>query len=162
MWRYYAIATLVVVAIGSVLLAQRLSLGGFKVHADVKAPPPAAHGNANEGFVTTPQPFFDGQGGWVLSALPGCFTQLSAIEGPSQALVFHIPPARRRFAPGTRIANGNCTVLVRPHDVWVERGKDRLRVPPEARLYDAKDGLTLVYEHGGRTDVRVYVRSGER
>jgi hypothetical protein len=162
MWRYYAIATLIVVAIGSVLLAQRLSVSGFKVHADVKAPAPAAHGNANEGFVTTPEPFFNGQGGWVLSALPGCFTQLSAIEGPSQALTFHVPPARARIAPGTRITRGNCTVLVRAHDVWVYRGGDRLRIPPEARLFNAKEGLTLVYDHAGRTDVRVYVPTGER
>jgi hypothetical protein len=160
MWRYYAIATLIVIAIGSVLLAQRLSMSGFKVHADVKAPPPAAHGNANEGFVTTPQPFFSGQGSWVLSALPGCFTQVSAIEGPSQAVFFHVPPARERVAPGTRITSGNCALLVRAHDVWVYRGGDRLRIPPEARLYEAKEGLTLVYEHAGRSDVRVYERSG--
>jgi hypothetical protein len=162
MLRYYAVATLVVVAVGSVLLAQRLSLSGFTVHADVKASPPAAHGNANTGFVTTPQPFFSGQGNWVLSALPGCFTQLSAIEGPSQALTFHVPPARERIAPGTRIASGNCTLLVRADDIWVYRGKDRLRVPPEAHLFDAKDGLTLVYDHAGRTDVRVYARAAER
>ena len=159
MWRYYLIATLIVVAIGSALFAHRLATNGWKMHADVKVPPPPAHGNANEGFVTTPEPFFNGQGGWVLSALPGCFTQLSSIEGPSQALVFHVPPARERIAPGARLSSGNCTVLVREHDVWVYRGKDRLRVPPEARLYDAKAGLTLVYERRGHTEVRVYQRA---
>ena len=138
MVRYYAIAAVIVIAIGSVLFAQRFSIGGFKVHADVKAPPPAAHGNANEGFVTTPEPFFDGQGGWVLSALPGCFTQLSSIEGPSQALVFHVPPARERIAPGTRVRNGNCTVLVRPHDVWVERGSNWYIVAAQDTLLSTK------------------------
>ena len=162
MWRYYLIATLIVVAVGSALFARQLSLRDVKLHAQTKGTPPPAHGNANEGFVATPEPYFSGQGGWVLSALPACFEQLSSIEGPSQALVFHIPPARERIAPGTRIARGNCTVLVRAHDIWVYRGNDRLRVPPEARLFDAQDGLTLVYEHAGRTDVRVYRRSGAR
>ena len=162
MWRYYVLATMVVVAIGSALLAQRLSVSGLRVHAESTGTPSPASGNANDGFVTTPEPFFNGQGGWVLSALPGCFTQLSAIEGPSQALTFHVPPARERIAPGTRITRGNCTVLVRAHDVWVERGRDRLRIPPEARLFNAKEGLTLVYDHAGRTDVRVYDSTGKR
>jgi hypothetical protein len=95
----------------------------------------------------------------VLSALPGCFAQQSSIEGPAQALTFHVPPPRERIAPGTRIRSGNCTVLVRAHDVWVYRGKDRLRVPPEARLYDTRAGLTLVYEHAGQAEVRIYRRS---
>jgi hypothetical protein len=38
----------------------------------------------------------------------------------------------------------------------VYRGKDRERVPPEARLFTTHDGLTLIYEHAGRTDVRIY------
>ncbi len=162
MWRYYAIATLIVVAAGSVLFARQLAVRDVKLHAESTGTPAPAHGTANEGFVTTPAPYFSGQGGWVLSALPDCFVQVSSIEGPSQALVFHVPPARERIAPGTRIVSGTCTVLVRAHDIWVYRGKDRLRVPPEARLFDAKDGLTLVFEHAGRTDVRVYRRSDER
>jgi hypothetical protein len=159
MWRYYLIAALIVVAFGSAVFAHRLAANGWKLHADAKGPPPPAHGNANEGFVATPPPYFIGQGGWVLSALPGCFAQQSAIEGPAQALFFHIPPARERIVPGTRIRSGNCTVLVREDDIWVYRGKDRLRIPPRARLFDTKDGLTLVYEHADRAEVRVYRRS---
>ncbi|HZW53270.1 MAG TPA: hypothetical protein VFF00_04500 [Candidatus Elarobacter sp.] len=159
MWRYYAVASLIVIAVGSALVAHRLALNGWKIHADATGKPSAAHGNSNEGFVATPEPYFVGQGGWVLSALPGCFVQISAIEGPSQALAFHVPPQRTRIAPGISLRSGGCTVLVRAHDVWVYRGGDRLRVPPEARLFDAKDGLTLVYEHAGRTEVRVYRRA---
>ncbi|HEY0394541.1 MAG TPA: hypothetical protein VGD01_08585 [Candidatus Elarobacter sp.] len=160
MLRYYALAALIVAALGSALFAHRLAMQGWKLRPDAKATPaPAtAHGNANEGFVATPEPYFAGQGGWVLSALPGCFDQLSSIEGPSLALTFHVPPPSQRVAPGTTLHSGNCRVLVRPHDLWVWRGKDRLRVPPEARLFDAKDGLTLVYEHAGKTEVRVYRR----
>jgi hypothetical protein len=158
MWRYYVIAALIVFAAGSVLFAHRLAMQGWKIHADATGRPSAAHGNSNEGFVTTPEPYFVGQGGWVLSALPGCFEQISAIEGPSQALTFHVPPARRRIAAGTSVRSGNCRVLVRAHDLWVWRGKDRLRVPPESRLYAANEGFTLVYEHAGFSEVRVYRR----
>jgi len=156
MWRYYLIAALIVVAAGSVLFAHRLATNGWKLNAPPAASPPPPHPGPNAGFVTTPQPYFSGQGGWVLSALPGCFEQLSSIEGPSLALTFHVPPARERIIPGTSLHSGNCTVLVRDRDVWIYRGKDRVRVPPEARLYDTKDGLTLVYEHAGRTEVRIY------
>jgi hypothetical protein len=159
MLRFYAIAALLVVLLGSILVAHRLATSGPHAVAP-KRPPGAAHPGPNNGFVTTPEPFFQGQGGWVLSALPGCFDQISSIEGPSQALTFHVPPASERIAPGTRLRSGNCTLLVRAHDLWIYRGADRLRVPPEARLYETKDGLTLVYEHAGQTDVRIYARVG--
>jgi hypothetical protein len=159
MLRYYAIAALIVAAVGSALFAHRLAMQGWKLHPDTRGARQPAPGNANEGFVTTPEPYFVGQGGWVLSALPGCFEQTSSIEGPSLALTFHVPPAPQRMPPGTTLRSGNCTVTVRAHDLWVWRGQDRLRVPPEARLFNAKDGLTLVYEHGGRTEVRVYRRA---
>jgi DNA-binding transcriptional LysR family regulator len=91
MLRFYAIAALIVVLIGSALVAHRLATSRPHVVA-AKGPPPAAHPGPNNGFVTTPEPFFRGQGGWVLSALPSCFEQVSSIEGPTQALTFHVPP----------------------------------------------------------------------
>ncbi|HTD37212.1 MAG TPA: hypothetical protein VK669_06850 [Candidatus Limnocylindrales bacterium] len=160
MLRFYAIAALLVIALGSILVAHRLATSRAPHVARASASPPPAHPGPNNGFMTTPEPFFQGQGGWVMSALPGCFDQLSSIEGPSQALTFHVPPASQRIAPGTTLRSGNCTLIVRPHDVWVYRGADRLRVPPEARLFATKDGLTLVYDHAGRTAVRVYARTG--
>jgi hypothetical protein len=158
MWRYYLIAALIVVVVGSALFAHRLASNGWKLDARTTAPPPSAHPGPNTGYETTPEPNFSGQGGWVLSALPGCFEQLSSIEGPSLALTFHIPSARERIPPRTSLRSGNCTLLVHDHDIWISRGDDRVRVPPEARLYDTKDGLTLVYEHAGRTQVRIYRR----
>jgi hypothetical protein len=154
MWRYYLIAALLVVAAGSALVAHRLATNGGKLQPARAASPPRT--GPNSGFVTTPQPNFSGQGGWVLSALPACFDQLSSIEGPSPAVSSHVPPPRARIAPGTSLFSGKCLVLVRDHDIWIYRGDDRLRVPPEARLYAATEGLTLVYEHAGTTQVRVY------
>jgi hypothetical protein len=154
--RYYLVATLIVVAIGSAVVAQRLMSRPEHPQRARALPPPAVSSNANAGFVATPEPYFVGQGGWVLSALPSCFTQRSSTEGPSALLVREIPQDALRVAPGTTLRSGSCTVLVRPHDIWVYRGGDRLRVPPEARLYHGPQGLTLVYQHGGRTEVRVY------
>ena len=154
MWRYYLAATLIVVAIGSALFAHRLALNDWKLNPETKGPPRPAGSGANQGFVTTPEPYFRGQGGWVLSALPECFEQLSSIQGRSQVLASHVPPARERIAPGTTLKSGNCSVLVRANDIWIYRGQDRLRVPPDARLYQTKNGLTLVYIHAGRTEVR--------
>ena len=156
MLRYYLIATVIVVAFGSVVFAHRFAVNGWKMHADTPGRASAAHGNSNEGFVTTPAPFFIGQGPWVMSALPTCFIQQSSKEGPSGMLRDDVPQAALRIAPGTRLHRANCTVLVRAHDVWVYRGRDRLRVPPEARLFNGPQGLTLVYDHAGRTEVRVY------
>jgi hypothetical protein len=156
MWRFYAIATVVVFVIGSIAFAHRIATNGWTLRPDTKNTHSTASGNGNAGFVTTPEPSFNGQGGWVLSALPSCFVQQSAKEGPSALLIRAIPPDRARIAPGTTLHRGNCTVVVRADDIWVTRGGDRLRVPPDARLYATPDGLTLVYRHGGRTEIRVY------
>ncbi|HEV3088975.1 MAG TPA: hypothetical protein VGX96_17315, partial [Candidatus Elarobacter sp.] len=121
MWRFYLIATVIVVAFGSVVFAHRLATNDWKLRADTSTTRPSAHGNGNNGFVVTPPPSFVGQGPWVLSALPSCFDQKSSIEGPSQALVFHIPDNRLRIHPGTTLHRGNCTVLVRNDDIWVYR-----------------------------------------
>jgi hypothetical protein len=154
--RYYVVATLIVVAIGSALVTQRLMSRVEHRDSARALPVPATSSNANAGFVATPQPYFVGQGGWVLSALPSCFTQRSSTQGPTALLGREIPQDALRIVPGTTLRSGSCTVLVRPHDIWVYRGGDRLRVPPEARLYHGPQGLTLVYQHAGRTEVRVY------
>jgi hypothetical protein len=156
MLRYYLIATVIVVAVGSVVFAHRVVTGNWNVRVDTKGTPSPAQGNNNSGFVTTPEPSFVGQGPWVLSALPGCFIQQSWKEGPAPLMSADVPQDALRIAPGTRLHRGNCTVLVRDHDIWVYRGRDRLRVPPDARLYNGPEGLTLVYRHAGRTEVRVY------
>lgn len=153
---YYAIATAIVLTIGIAVFAQRQSaLRDFDVRAtpNPRMTPTITRG---AGVAATPTAEFVGEGPWVLSALPGCFVQKSSIVGPSLQLTHHIPPDGERIRPSTTLRRGNCTLVVRAHDVWVYRGPDRLRVPPDARLYAAPAGLTLVYEHDGRTEVRIY------
>ncbi|HZX68927.1 MAG TPA: hypothetical protein VFE70_08580 [Candidatus Elarobacter sp.] len=156
MWRFYAIATVIVVVAGSIVFAHRLATKGWTLHPDTKSSRAPVSGNGNNGFVTTPPPSFVGEGGWVLSALPGCFIQQSAKLGPSSVLAHDIPPPSARIAPGTTLRRGPCVVQVRDDDIWVVRGKDRLRVPPLAELFTTGGGLTLVYRHGDETEIRVY------
>jgi hypothetical protein len=158
MGRYYLIATLIVVVLGSIAFAHRLAtLREFDVTARATGTPTPTRGSGE----TPGVPFgdFSGEGPWVLSALPSCFVQQQSVRGTAAQLAHEIPPARLRVAPGTTLRRGNCVVTVREHDILVVRGADRLHVPAEARLYDAPKGLTLVYEHNGRTQIRVY--SGE-
>jgi hypothetical protein len=154
MGRYYAIATALVLAFGTIVFANRLrALRDFDVRGKVVGTPtPVTDRDASP----VPSGTFTGQGAWVLSALPECFAQQSSLVGTTRALTFDVPPARERIAPGTTFRQANCVVTVREHDVVIVRGGDRLRVPPEARLYRTPKGLALVYEHGGRAQLRIY------
>ena len=158
MGRYYLIATLIVVVLGSIAFAHRLAtLREFDVTARATGTPTPTRGSGE----TPGVPFgdFSGEGPWVLSALPSCFVQQQSVSGTAAQLAHDVPPARLRIPPGTTLRRGKCLVTVRAHDILVVRGADRLHVPAEARLYDTPKGLTLVYEHNGRTQIRVY--SGE-
>lgn len=156
MARYYAVATAIVLAIGIAVFARRATLRDFDVRGTPgpQITPTITRGAGDEGAPAASH--FVGEGPWVLSALPGCFEQKSSIVGDSLQLTHHVPPDVERIRPSTTLRRGNCTVVVGEHDVWVFRGADRLRVPPEARLYHAPAGLTLVYEHAGHTEVRIY------
>jgi hypothetical protein len=156
MWRFYAIATVIVVIAGSIVFAHRMATMGWTLHPDAKSSRAPAAGNGNNGFVTTPPPSFVGEGGWVLSALPGCFIQQSAKLGPAALLARSVPPESARIPPGTTLHSGPCIVEVRTDDIWVARGKDRLRVPPHAELFRTGGRFTLVYRHGDQIEIRVY------
>jgi len=146
----------IVVVVGSILFAHRMLAANRAFHPAAARSRAPVSGNGNAGFVATPSPSFVGQGGWVLSALPACFTQQSSKEGPSALLTADVPPAAARIAPGSTLRRGPCLVQVREDDIWVTRGPDRLRVPPLAELFRTRAGLTLVYRHGDRTEIRVY------
>ena len=153
MWRFYALASLVVLALGSLVFAHRLTTGDWDVRARPQGTPTITRGNGETG---APAVTFAGDGPWVFSALPDCFDQQSSRIGTPQHLAPDVPPQRARLASGTQLRSGRCTVLVRDDDVLVTRGADRLRVPPHARLYRTAAGLVLVYENGERAEIRVY------
>ena len=154
MFRYYVIATLIVVAFGSVVFALRRPAPDLRISAPVAGGTPTVETRVPEVLVT-PRPF-TGQGPWVLSALPDCFDEQSRVSGPAAAVAAKLPPAGDRIAPGSTLHVKNCTLLVRAHDIWVDRGPDRLRVPPEARLYQVGGRLVLSARSDGQLEIRRY------
>jgi hypothetical protein len=154
MARYYLAATVIVVLVGALLAAHRLGppdlriagRGGGTPTAErpVPSPPPR-----------TPPPF-RATGSWVLSALPACFDERSRARGPAAALAAQLPPAGDRIAPPATVAVRTCTLHVEPHEIWVDRGADRMRVPPDAALYRVDGRLTLVVRTGPNVEIRRY------
>jgi hypothetical protein len=151
--RYYLIATAIVVVIGGLLFAHRLAAPDLQISAQPTGTPTVE--TRVSAAPATPRPF-SGQGPWVLSALPACFEEQSRARGPATALAAKLPPDTERVAPGTTLHAGPCTVIVRAHDIWVERGDDRLRVPPEAALYRTAGRFTLAVRTGADLEIRRY------
>ena len=153
MIRYYIVATLIVVAIGGIVFAHRMTSPDLQISARPSGTPTVETRVPDQ--AATPRPF-SGQGAWVFSALPGCFDEQSRVTGPSATLVARFPPAVDRIAPGTTFGAGPCTVIVRAHDIWVDRGADRLRVPPDAALYRVAGRLVLAVRTGPTAEIRRY------
>ncbi len=154
MIRYYLLATLIVVVFGSIVFARRLAPPDLRISAEPTGTP-TVESPTGPGRAATPAAF-SAEGPWVLSALPGCFDEQSRISGPAADLAAKLPPASDRIAAGTTLRAGECTVLVRTHDLVVGRGSDRLRVPPEAALYRVDGRLTLVARSSGTVEIRRY------
>jgi hypothetical protein len=157
MWRFYAIAALIVLTIGAIAFGRRIATTDFDVRGG-KPDPNRTPTNTRGGNVrATAAPKFGGDGPWVMSALPECFEQQSSTIGPVGLLKKDVPPEGERLRPATTLRRGDCTIVVGEHDVWIYRNGDRLRVPPEARLYAHGERLTLVWLGPyGRTEIRRY------
>ncbi len=144
MLRYYAIATVIVLTIAVfATMRAHLALPGHLNFWKVTASPPRVEG------VT-------GNAPWALSALPGCFEQRSDTTGSASYVKGQLPAGAQLVRPGTRLTYGTCTILVRGDELLVERGSDRMRVPPDARLYTIGTSLALLRTSGSITDLRIY------
>ena len=93
---------------------------------------------------------------WILSALPGCFAQISDTTGPPPYVRAHLPAGSTQVAPSTRLAYGDCVILVRREDAFVWRGNDRFYIPPHVRFYTAGASVALLRDDGVGMDLRVY------
>jgi hypothetical protein len=152
-FRYYVIATLIVVIVGSIVFAHRLARPNLRISAQPSGTPTVETHVAEASATARP---FSGQGPWVLSALPDCFDEQSRVSGPVADVAAKLPPADDRIAPGTTLKIATCTLLVRARDIWVDRGDDRLRVPPDAALYRVDGRLVLAVRSGGQLEIRRY------
>jgi len=154
MTRYYLAATLLVVLVGGLLAAHRLGPPNLRIAGPAVGTPSVESAGRPEPPRSPPP--FTGTGSWVLSALPACFDERSRVRGPATELQAKIPPSDDRIvAPATLLA-GPCTLYVEPHELWVTRGPDRLRVPPEAALYRVDGRLVLVVRSGATIEIRRY------
>ncbi len=154
--RYYLLATLIVVIFGSIVFARRLVPPDLRVSARPTGTPTVESPSRPEPSQTPGG--FSAQGAWVLSALPACFDEQSRITGPIALLRAKIPAEVTRLAPGASLRYGECTLAVRAHDIVVQRGDDRLRVPPEAALYRDGAQITLVARDHATVEIRRYTR----
>jgi hypothetical protein len=151
--RYYIIATAIVVVFGSIVFAHRLAPPNLQISAQPTGTPTVETRVPDAPATARP---FSGQGPWVLSALPGCFDEQSRVSGPVAEVEAKLPPAADRVAAGTTLQVGECILVVRARDIWVERGADRLRVPPDAALYRVDGHLTLAVRTGAQLEIRRY------
>lgn len=153
MIRYYIIATAIVVIFGSIVFAHRLTQPDLRISAQPSGTPTVETHVSDAPAAARP---FSGQGPWVLSALPDCFDEQSRVVGPRAAVEPKLPPADDRIAPGTTLRVAGCTLQVRARDIWVDRGPDRLRIPPEAALYRVDGRLVLTVRSGDQLEIRRY------
>jgi hypothetical protein len=103
---------------------------------------------------------FRGDAPWAFSALPECFQPVSKSVGPLKFVLAHLPKGSTMVpATATRYFS-DCTVRVKGDEVDVERGVDRLRIPPPVRLYESSDSVTLLRGLAGTYEMRTYVAHG--
>ncbi len=151
-------AALIVVAIGSLVFARRTRPVDFTVTGKVSGTPTPTAQRPDATGVRPADGGFAASGAWTMSSLPACFFEQDHRLGQLTELESKFPPATQRIAAGTIIHWGVCTVSVRPDEVWITRGDDRLRVPPVARLYRDGDRLILVSIAGRQAEIRRYCR----
>jgi hypothetical protein len=145
-----------VAAVGAVAFARRGGLRDFTVAGVVHGTPtPTAQQPATAGSAP-PRTAFIATGSWAMSALPGCFVETERVRGGIAELHGKFPPAATRVSPGSVVRFADCTIAVRADDLVIERGADRLRVPPQARLYRSAGRLTLVVIDGTHAEIRRY------
>jgi hypothetical protein len=99
---------------------------------------------------------FHGDAPWALSALPECFAQVSKTTGPPRYVLAHLPKGATMVRPPQDLTFADCKLHVAGETIYVQRGVDRLRVPPPARLYVSDGEVALLRGGAGGYELRVY------
>lgn len=156
MLRYYAIATVIVLAI-AVIATAWYNRDFLRIRlASSKHSMPPQHLRISTGEAGALDSGVTGDAPWALSALPDCFVQRSETRGDPAYVRARIPAGAQPVPAGTHLSYGPCTIVVRSGDLLVDRGSDRLRVPPRATLYRVDDSLALFRVDGGTAVLRTY------
>ncbi len=156
--RALALATVIVLAI-VVLATAWTHLGKLRISiAPTQGPDKPKLARGSDGLGRS-EGAFVGSGGWVLSALPDCVTQLSVTHGPPAYVRAHLPAGATIVENGSTLVYGPCTISVRNGEIEIRRGADRLAIPPPAVLYRAGRILALLQVKGANEELRTYAPS---
>ncbi|HVA28465.1 MAG TPA: hypothetical protein VNF68_09815 [Candidatus Baltobacteraceae bacterium] len=157
MIRYFAIATVIVLAVlvAATAWTHRDAIRDRIAAGNVPASPKAMDETSGGARANVP---LSGDAPWALSALPDCTTPGLYAHGPFAYVRAKLPRDAVAIAPGTTFAFGACTISVGNGEIRVQRGLDRLRIPPLATLYRSGDGLVLLRRTGKVGELRVYER----
>jgi hypothetical protein len=159
MARYFAIATILVV--GTLVFAANfvpahkpLEVSSVRATGTPTVPRPEA----------TPTPAkvaaVAGNAPWALSALPECFVQDVEAHGTYAFARSRVPPAMQPIAPGHRLETVDCVLHVAAHSGIVERGAERLVIPPDAQFLWNSGHLALLRKTGSLGELRLYHLAG--
>lgn len=154
MIRYFAIATVIVLAVAVIMTAYS-NRDRLFVHLRPTSAPTDLHGGVG-GDTRGARGLIAGDAPWALSALPDCFRQVSESSGSLAYVRSKLPAGATAIASGTVFPYGPCTISVGDGEVTVTRGSDRLRVPPHATLYRADETLALLRTSVRSADLRIY------
>ena len=153
--RYYVLATLLVVG----LLVVAAQLPRSRTDIDVSGGPKST----GTPSVPRPQPTtslgpqgVQGEAPWAFSALPECFEQEAEAHGPIDFVRAHVPAGMRLVASPSHLETADCTVQVLAHSVVVDRGTERLEVPPETQMLADDRHFGLLCRTGATAVLRVY------
>ncbi len=147
MWRYFLIATVLVIGTAILITALhpfrlRIAVGpGRGTMAPKPAPPlPAA---------SMPPRGLRGNAPWALSALPECLIQTEEWKGTASAVRAHLPAGAIRILAPATLHYADCTVTVTDAQAFVVRSDTQLRIPPYATFYRLSgNGLALLRSSG--------------
>jgi hypothetical protein len=97
-----------------------------------------------------------GDAPWALSALPECLTQTSESRGSFAYVRAHLPARAVPVLPPAKLVYGDCSITIEGDEAYVQRGADRLRIPPRVQFYHAEGELVLIRLATEGDELRVY------
>jgi len=155
MMRYLILSAVIVVGVTAIVAGWvNRDLIRIKI-ASVYARVPSKPGgpSSSEGGAAAP---LRGDAPWALSALPECLTQTAVSRGSPAYVRRHLPAGAVRVVPPATLVYADCSIRIPGDEAYVQRGPDRLRIPPHAEFYRAGGLLALIRESPTNAELRLY------
>jgi hypothetical protein len=157
--RYFVVATILVLGLAIVLAG-----GWHETRAPLKLAPgkgkvAPARGYGNDAPDSARDRPFIADVSWALSALPECLLQRDEQSGQTGQILADVPKNAQPVPAPSTLHYGDCTILVRPDDAMVLRGRDRLHIPASVRFYRLGRKLILLHADSSGAQLRTYVPS---